>query len=275
MKKLIYIIFGLLLFNSWNTQAQIEDTDLEELVIDKLSRANIIEIIKKVRNQMYNNYASDNYNYLVSHQATLNDTAQLLKSQTVFDVSINLKSKKINKSEVKNPKNNVVMDTVFFNRYSGNDSPMYWLTEVVIRKYVNVPELDFFNNFKDYTFTRKKAKNGDYVIEFYSEFFYEGYFQYDKNYNLKKMEFQLLRPYPIDHSQSRNGKFMFEKNWIYKTEKVVITFGVNSEGKNYVDELRASEAIEDYNFTRFNSIGEILIKDIDLDFKSNLVFKKM
>lgn len=113
MKKLIYIIFGLLLFNSWNTQAQIEDTDLEELVIDKLSRANIIEIIKKVRNQMYNNYASDNYNYLVSHQATLNDTAQLLKSQTVFDVSINLKSKKINKSEVKNPKNNVVMDTVF------------------------------------------------------------------------------------------------------------------------------------------------------------------
>ena len=50
MKKLIYIIFGLLLFNSWNTQAQIEDTDLEELVIDKLSRANIIEIIKKVRN---------------------------------------------------------------------------------------------------------------------------------------------------------------------------------------------------------------------------------
>src|SRR5690554_3119468 len=125
MKKFIYILFGLLLFNSWNTQAQIEDTQLEELVIDKLSRANIIEIIKKVRNQMYNNYASNNYYYMVAHQATINDTAQLLNTQTVFDVSINLKSKKINKSEVSDPKNNAVLDTVFFNRYTGNDSPMY------------------------------------------------------------------------------------------------------------------------------------------------------
>ena len=143
---------------------------------------------------MYNNYASNNYYYLVSHQATINDTAQLLKSQTVFDVSINLKSKKINKSEVNDPKNTMVIDTLFFNRYTGNDSPMFWLTEVVIRKYVNVPDLDFFNNFKDYSFTRKKTKEGQYIIEFYSELFYEGYFQYDKNFNLKKMEFELLKP---------------------------------------------------------------------------------
>ena len=46
MKKYIYITFRFT-FNSWNAQAQIEDTDLEELVIDKLSRANIIEIIKR------------------------------------------------------------------------------------------------------------------------------------------------------------------------------------------------------------------------------------
>ena len=167
------------------------------------------------------------------------------------------------------------MDTLFFNRYSGNDSPMYWLTEVVIRKYVNVPELDFFNNFKDYTFERKRTNDGQYVIEFYSEQFYEGYFQYDKNFNLKKMEFVLLKPYVIDHSQSRNGKFMFEKNWIYKQEKVSITFNTNNEGKNYVSELKASEEIQDYNFTRFDSNGGVVIKDIDLDFKSNLIFKKM
>ncbi len=85
---------------------------------------------------MYNNYDNNNYNYLVNHKASINDTAQLLQSQTVFDVSINLKSKKINKSIVKDSRNTVAMDTVFFNRYSGNDSPMYWLTEVVIRKYV-------------------------------------------------------------------------------------------------------------------------------------------
>ncbi len=274
MKKYLYIILACLFFGNANVQAQIDDTNMDELVIDKLSRANIIEIIKKVRNQMYNNYASNNYKYFVSHQATINDTAQLLKTDLMYDVSINLKNKKINKSLVKDSKNKVAMDSVFFNRYSGNDSPMYWLTEIVIRKYVNVPELDFFNNFKDYMFERK-LKNGLYTIEFYSEHFYEGYFQYDKNFNLKKMEFELLKPYPIDHSQSRNGKFMFEKNWIYKREKVSITFNTNNEGKNVVDELKAYEEIEDYNFTRFNSLGEVLIKDIDLDFKSNLIFKKM
>lgn len=274
MKKYLYIILACLFFGNANVQAQIDDTNMDELVIDKLSRANIIEIIKKVRNQMYNNYASNNYKYFVSHHATINDTAQLLKTDLMYDVSINLKNKKINKSLVKDSKNKVAMDSVFFNRYSGNDSPMYWLTEIVIRKYVNVPELDFFNNFKDYMFERK-LKNGLYTIEFYSEHFYEGYFQYDKNFNLKKMEFELLKPYPIDHSQSRNGKFMFEKNWIYKREKVSITFNTNNEGKNVVDELKAFEEIEDYNFTRFNSLGEVLIKDIDLDFKSNLIFKKM
>lgn len=274
MKKYLYIILACLFFGTANVQAQIDDTNMDELVIDKLSRANIIEIIKKVRNQMYNNYASNNYKYFVSHHATINDTAQLLKTDLMYDVSINLKNKKINKSLVKDSKNKVAMDSVFFNRYSGNDSPMYWLTEIVIRKYVNVPELDFFNNFKDYMFERK-LKNGLYTIEFYSEHFYEGYFQYDKNFNLKKMEFELLKPYPIDHSQSRNGKFMFEKNWIYKREKVSITFNTNNEGKNVVDELKAYEEIEDYNFTRFNSLGEVLIKDIDLDFKSNLIFKKM
>lgn len=275
MKKYLFILFGLLFFNSYTAQAQIEDTDLEELVIDKLSRSNIIDIIKKVRNQMYNNYDDSNYNYLVSHKAMINDTAQLLNSETVFDVNINLKSKKINKSVLNHQKNKVSMDTIFFNRYTGNDSPMYWLTEVVIRKYVNIPELDFFNNFKDYSFSRSKTKSGDYIIEFYSEQFYEGFFQYDKNFNLKRLEFVLLKPYVIDHSQSRNGKFMFEKNWIYTKEKVAISVKTNSEGKNYVDELKATEEIEDYNFTRFDSNGGVVIKDIDLDFKSDLIFKKM
>lgn len=275
MKKYLYILFVFLFLTSWNARAQIDDTDLEEIVIDKLSRTSIIDIIKKVRNQMYNNYDNNNYNYLVNHKASINDTAQLLQSQTVFDVSINLKSKKINKSIVKDSRNTVAMDTVFFNRYSGNDSPMYWLTEVVIRKYVNVPELDFFNNFKDYSFERKRTADGQYIIEFYSEQFYEGYFQYDKNFNLKKMEFVLLKPYIIDHSQSKNGKFMFEKNWIYKKENVSITFDTSKDGKNFVDELKASEEIQDYNFIRFDSKGGVVIKDIDLDFKSNLIFKKL
>ncbi|HLW62632.1 MAG TPA: hypothetical protein VKY33_04445 [Flavobacterium sp.] len=274
MKKYVYIFLGCLLFGSWNAQAQIEETDMEVLVIDKLSRASIIEIIKKVRNQMYNNYASDNYHYLVSHYATLNDSSQLLKSDMVYDVQINLKNKKINKSVVEDSMNKIGMDTLFFNRYDGNDSPMYWLTEIVIRKYVNIPELDFFNNFKDYMFERK-IKDGLYTIEFYSEFYYEGYFQYDKNFNLKKLEFQLLKPYHTDHGQSRNGKMMFEKDWVYKNEKIFIELEVNEKGKNYIKELKASEEIEDYNFIRFNSLGEVLIKDTDLDFQTNLVFKKL
>lgn len=275
MKKLGFILLSAFLLGTNQIHAQIEDTDMEELVIDKLSRANIIEIIKKVRNQMYHNYTPNNYDYKVSHKANLNNKSMLIDSEMKYQVNINLKNKKIIKSIVKDPANRVVIDTVFFNRYSGNDSPMYWLTEIVIRKYVNVPELDFFNNFKDYGFERMRAKDGTFVISFYSDQFYEGYFQYDKNFNLKKMEFELLKAYPIDHSQSKNGKFMFEKNWVYKKEKVTITFKTTAEGKNYVDELKAYEEIDDYNFVRYNSIGEVLIKDANLDFDSSLVFKKM
>lgn len=275
MKKLGFILLSTFLLSTHQIHAQIEDTDMEELVIDKLSRANIIEIIKKVRNQMYHNYTSSNYDYKVSHRANLNKEALLIDSEMKYQVNINLKNKKIIKSVVKDPGNRMVLDTVFFNRYSGNDSPMYWLTEIVIRKYVNVPELDFFNNFKDYGFERMRAKDGTFVISFYSDQFYEGYFQYDSNFNLKKMEFELLKAYPIDHSQSKNGKFMFEKNWVYRKEKVAITFKTTAEGKNYVDELKAYEEIDDYNFVRYNSIGEVLIQDVNLDFDSNLVFKKM
>lgn len=274
MKKYLYILLSFLLLGGWSANAQIEETDMEVLVIDKLSRSSIIEIIKKVRNQMYNNYVPDNYYYLVSHQASLNDSVELLKSDVLYDVVINLKNKKINKSIVKDVQNKVELDTLFFNRYNGNDSPMYWLTEIVIRKYVNVPDLDFFNKFSDYMF-EQKVKDGLYTIEFYSENYYEGYFQYDRKFNLKKIEFQLLEPYYTDHGQSRNGKVMFEKNWVYKTEKVSITFGVDDKGKNYVKELNAYEEIEDYNFTRFNSYGEVLIQDNELDFKSQLVFKKL
>ncbi len=66
-----------------------------------------------------------------------------------------------------------------------------------------------------------------------------------------------------------------KKNWIYKKENVSITFDTSKDGKNFVDELKASEEIQDYNFTRFDSKGGVVIKDIDLDFKSNLIFKKL
>lgn len=251
-----------------------EDTEvLEEILIDKMTRAQIEQVITKVRKQTYNNYIDSNELYSVSHYAKLGDTLQLIQSKEDFDVSIFFANKKINKTVRSSVKNEYKINEEFFGRYSFNDSPMYWLTEFVIRKYVNVPDLDFLHNFPEYQFNRS-VKDGITRIDFYSEDIYEGYFTFDKLYNLQKLEFELIKPYPIDHSQTKNGKKMFDKNWLYTQEKVAITFGINANKKLFIKEMVAEEKIEKYNFKRFNAKRELLIEDKNLDFTSKLIFTK-
>ena len=152
-----------------------EDTEvLEEILIDKMTRAQIEQVITKVRKQTYNNYIDSNELYSVSHFAKLGDTLQLIQSKEDFDVSIFFANKKINKTVRSSVKNEYKINEEFFGRYSFNDSPMYWLTEFVIRKYVNVPDLDFLHNFPEYQFNRS-VKDGITRIDFYSEDIYEGF----------------------------------------------------------------------------------------------------
>lgn len=271
MKKLLIICFTLLLsVPSW---AQEDSELLDEIVIDKMTRAQIEQVITKVRKQTYNNYITTNELYSITHTAQLADTLQLIQSKEDFDVSIFFETKKINKTVRSSVKNEYKINDEFFGRYSFNDSPMYWLTEFVIRKYVNVPDLDFMHNFPEYDFNRT-VKDGITRIDFFSDDIYEGYFTFDRLYNLIKLEFELIKPYPIDHSQTRNGKKMFDKNWLYTKEKVSITFGMNANKKLYIKEMMAEEKIEKYNFRRFNSKRELLIEDKNLDFTSKLIFTK-
>ena len=270
IKKYIYILFVLFVIPAF---AQIDDTELDEIYIDKMTRSQIEQVIIKVREQTYKNYIETTDLYTISHQAILGDSLTLINSKEDFKISLFFKNKKLNKSLHPNPENSNVIDTTFFNRYTFNDSPMYWLTEFVIRKYVNIPDFDFMNNFKEYDFNRS-VKNTITRIDFYSENIYEGYFTFDRNYNLIEVSFELIKPYPIDHSQTRNGRKMFDKNWRYTKEKVFIQLGLNATKKLYIKEMTAEENIEGYNFKRFNSKNELLIEDKNLDFSTKLLFIK-
>lgn len=272
MKKIFTI--ALMILSSVSIYAQEDDAEeLELIIIDKMTRSQIEQVITKVRKQTYNNYIDTDQVYNISHYAVLGDTLQLLKTNEDFDVSIFFKNKKINKTVRSNVKNEYEINEEFFDRYTFNDSPMYWLTEFVIRKYVNVPDLDFLHNFPEYDFNRT-VNNGITRIDFYSEDIYAGYFTFDQHFNLQKIEFELIKPYPIDHSQTKNGKKMFDKRWVYTYEKVEISFGLNADKKLYIKEMIADEKIEKYNFQRFNSKRELLIEDKDLDFTSRLIFTK-
>ncbi|WP_372473085.1 hypothetical protein AB4865_09830 [Capnocytophaga sp. ARDL2] len=252
--------------------AQFDEEELEVIYIDKLSRSQIEQVITNVRNKTYKNYVNNTHDYEVTHKAVLNDTLTLVDSKELYEVAIFFANKKINKSIKSHPNNKNEINRAFFERYSFNDSPMYWLTEFVIRKYVNVPDLDFLNNFGEYQFQRSYEK--DLVrIDFYSDDMYEGYFTFDKNYNLKEVSFYLLHPYPIDHSQTKNGKKMFTKNWKYTKEKVSILFELNTQNKLVIKEMKAEEQITDYNFQRFNAKRELLLEDKNLNFKTELLFK--
>ena len=267
----LYIILFLLI--GVPSFAQIEDTDLEEILIDKMSRAQIEQVIIKVRNQTFKNYVDDSSVYSISHRAVLNDSVNLLDTKEDFDISIFFKKKKFNKSVIDTKNRKYEINDEFFNRYSFNDSPIYWLTEFVIRKYVNVPDLDFLNNFREYDFQRS-VKNGITRIDFYSDSSYEGFFTFDTKYNILEVDFELNNPYPIDHSQTKNGKKMFEKSWTYTKEKVNIKFQLNSDKSLIIKEMIANEKIENYNFKRYNSKRELLLEDKKLNFESFLIFTK-
>lgn len=271
MKKYIILISVLLLGIS--SHAQIEDTEMDEMVIERVSKKNIADIIAEIKNQTYKNYSADNSKYIITQQAFLNQKDTLININSFYDISMDLKSKKVNKLKTNNPKNKEYYKETFFSRYSNNDSPLYWLTEVILRKNINIPELDFFNNLKDYQYIRSTSK-GITTVNFFTDDYYEGFFKYDQKYNLIEIEFYLTKAYPIDHSQVNNGKQVFVKNWILNAEVVRIKFKFDARGKIIIDKLTAYEEMKNYNFEKYDSKGQIIIKDNNLNFNSSLIIKK-
>lgn len=275
MKRIFFILLILLSFNG-NLYAQIEDS-LDELVIERMSNKNINEIILEIRKKLYNNYADGHYHYLVENQAMIqidDCTDSLFDIRLLYNVNLDLRSKKINKSVVDDKDNKEELNPNYFSLYPGhNDSPLYWLSEFVLRKYVNIAELDFFINVPDYHYDRSRdGKNTR--VDFSAIGMYYGYFTFDNNYNLVEIEFELDQPYPVNHAQSKNGRFMFKKSWVYQSELLRIKMGLNNKKEMYIQSLEAKEKIVDYNFLRHNNQGEVMVDDQDLNFLTTLKFTK-
>lgn len=275
MKRIFLILLILLSFNG-NLYAQIEDS-LDELVIERMSKKSINEIILEIRKKLYNNYADGHYHYLVENQAMIqidDCTDSLFNIRLLYNVNLDLRSKKINKSVVDDKDNKEELNPNYFSLYPGhNDSPLYWLSEFVLRKYVNIAELDFFINVPDYHYDRSRdGKNTR--VDFSAIGMYYGYFTFDNNYNLVEIEFELDQPYPVNHAQSKNGKFMFKKSWVYQSELLRIKMGLNNKKEMYIQSLEAKEKIVDYNFLRHNNQGEVMVDDQDLNFLTTLKFTK-
>lgn len=275
MKRIFLILLILLSFNG-NLYAQIEDS-LDELVIERMSKKSINEIILEIRKKLYNNYADGHYHYLVENQAMIqidDCTDSLFNIRLLYNVNLDLRNKKINKSVVDDKDNNEELNPNYFSLYPGhNDSPLYWLSEFVLRKYVNIAELDFFMNVPDYHYDRSRdGKNTR--VDFSAIGMYYGYFTFDNNYNLVEIEFELDQPYPVNHAQSKNGKFMFKKSWVYQSELLRIKMGLNNKKEMYIQSLEAKEKIVDYNFLRHNNQGEVMVDDQDLNFLTTLKFTK-
>lgn len=275
MKRIFLILLILLSFNG-NLYAQIEDS-LDELVIERMSKKSINEIILEIRKKLYNNYADGHYHYLVENQAMIqidDCTDSLFNIRLLYNVNLDLRNKKINKSVVDDKDNNEELNPNYFSLYPGhNDSPLYWLSEFVLRKYVNIAELDFFMNVPDYHYDRSRdGKNTR--VDFSAIGMYYGYFTFDNNYNLVEIEFELDQPYPVNHAQSKNGRFMFKKSWVYQSELLRIKMGLNNKKEMYIQSLEAKEKIVDYNFLRHNNQGEVMVDDQDLNFLTTLKFTK-
>ena len=116
MKRLWLILLTIFFING-NLYAQIEDTELDELVIERMSKQNIADVIREIRKKLYNNYATEHYHYLVENQSMIqidDCTDSLFDIRLLYNVQLDLKQKKINKSIVKSEENKENLFSLFF-----------------------------------------------------------------------------------------------------------------------------------------------------------------
>lgn len=271
MKRILNLLLLLMPFLGFS---QFGNDQLQEMVIEQISKNQVAKIVQKIKSKAHKNYDQQTNDYLLKQFTILNQKDTLVKYHLLYNISIDLPGKKINKTLKTSTENKEFLNSDFFKKYPGsNDSPLYWFTDLVLRKYINITALDFFNNLKDYRYNKSKEKNAT-TIHFISDKFYEGSFTYDKWYRLQKIIFKLNEPYYIDHSQSKNGKSMFVKNWNYTQEQVEINFKNTNDNDFQITSLKVLERMKNYNFIRLNSKGDTLVEDKNLEFTTNLLLKR-
>ena len=244
---------------------------LNEVTINKSAEKDLEKIIKSIKKNLKKNYQIEQKEFKIKQFSLLNSKDTLISNELTCFFNINSLDNNFSKKETKTKNNYAYKKIDFFDAYEeAKDSPEYWISEVLIRKNLNIVAFDFFNSFQDYKFEIKTEENLVTVC-FLSEEMYSGFFTYDKrNYNLHRISFSSSQPYPFIVSNNDNGQKRGLKSWTYTIENTIIDFTENSQKQISLKSIISTEEIKDYSSIKYDKNGKEIRKDGIYSFHSFL-----
>lgn len=227
---------------------------LNEVIVKKeLNRKEIIEIIKKIKHNLKENYNLNPINYLTNHFSVKDEKDTLVNRKTIN----NLNAKYLNQTNIfsmllDDPTNPFHTDTTPYSRFIPIAiSSQYWLALSIFYDSLHVINFNFFENISNYTYKISKLDNVTKVT-FTASRFYNGYFTFNNsNYNLIRIAFVNTKPYDYYSWGYEGNLFEFESHWKYNKVTILLDFAETDEGKLLLTKLDAMEELTQFEFKRY------------------------
>ncbi|HFG0566848.1 hypothetical protein LIS90_12330 [Flavobacterium psychrophilum] len=261
MKKTIILFILFLFYPKIIAQNLIQ---LDEVIIN--NNFNSKQVIKKIKKSLIKNSKQGESKYILLQNST-NYYDTIVNKKEVINLEIksyeNNFTKKVLSTINKSPNKT---DSLFY-KFTEIETPNHWISNMPIIKNINIINLDFLKNSKNYSFSLSKGAKFS-IIKFWSNE-YTGEFQYNnKNYNISFLKYKNTIPH--SNSQVNKNKFnkAFESEWIEKTEDVNLVFS-EFENKIILDSMIIFEEIEGFEFKKYDKRGNV-INSGNFNFKTKI-----
>lgn len=282
MKKLFLLLIFFNYFQICYSQEinLMKDTiGLNEVIVKKESnRKEIISIIKKIKNNLRNNYDLNYQNYITEHFSLKDDKDTLINRKMINNLNLKILSYTNIKSNLLNSPNNPfhVDNSPYFRFQSSDSNSDYWLALSIFYDSLKVIDFDFFDTSRGYKYSISIEEEIT-TVKFSSSRYYSGYFSFNNiNYNLIRIAFKNTIPYDYYswgyHNNSMN--FEFKSQWKYNRVTILLDFISTQEGKLLLSKLNAMQELTQFQFKRFLSdSNQIIDQDRNIKFYTTLSMK--
>ena len=254
-------IFYLLMFLNIISYSQEKSIDLDEVVVS--GKVKIWPLLKKIKNELRKNADTTNYCFQLNQFTSMNDDTLLL-----IDENMAMKIKSFDGDYEMKYSDDLVkyiqdVDFKFFSKYPKQASPLVWVSSYSKRKNLNIVNLDFIKNYKDYYFTLEQLDESESVIYFFSDALFMGEIVFNtKTKQPTHIKYYNSIPYLFTHISFQNLRASnnFESAWNYINQKVQINFETK-KGKMSITVLRIEEDIIDFEHKNFDKNEQLIFSD--------------
>jgi hypothetical protein len=264
------LIFAFLFFQVNYAQDSLKTNSLDEVKITKkISKKVVKGIIGKILDNLRNNYETDSRNYHIKHFSVKNNNDTLInKAKPVFFKIKNLTQKNIAEELRGNYSNSFYVDVSPYSSYEPDLDSTHWLAMSIFYDSMKVIDFDFFKYFSTYDYTL--IDNGESkTIKFYAKLYYEGYFTYDKNYNIQRIIFKSTKKYDyyvLGHVKNPQNYLEFKSDWEYNKVAIKLDFEITSSNKLLLSSLSSMQELTNFKYSRFNEFGRRIGGDSGIKF---------